>query len=64
MVTPARGVPYTTMIVPLAVLLRLVEEARGGEDMYRKVNRWYWANVFTQRYDSAVDTKSDSLIRP
>lgn len=62
MVTPARGVPYTTMIVPLAVLLRLVEEAR--EDMYRKVNRWYWANVFTQRYDSAVDTKSRSLIRP
>jgi len=26
--------------------------------MYRKLDRWYWANVFTQRYDSAVDTKT------
>lgn len=26
--------------------------------MYRKVDRWYWGNVFAQRYDQAVDTLS------
>ena len=51
-------IPYTTMIVPLAALLSAVEERKGGEAIYRKLDRWYWANVFTQRYDSAVDTKT------
>lgn len=51
-------IPYTTVIVPLAALLRAVEERQAGESGYRLVDRWYWANVFTQRYDSAVDTKS------
>lgn len=56
-------IPYSTMIVPLAALLRAVEESKGGEEMYRKVDQWYWTNVFTQRYDSAVDTKSHSDLR-
>ncbi len=56
-------IPYTTMIVPLAVLLRSVDERRSGEAVYRLLDKWYWANVFTQRYDSAVDTKSYSDIK-
>jgi|GEM_PF-424053 len=51
-------IPYTTLVVPLAVLLYFVEQRRGGEALYRMIDKWYWANVFTQRYDSAVDTKS------
>lgn len=53
-----RWIPYSTMLVPLAVLLHYVEERHGGEEMYRKVDRWYWGSVFTQRYDQAVDTTS------
>lgn len=56
-------IPYTTMIVPLAVLLHWLKEMRAGEEAYRKVDRWYWASVFTQRYDSAVDTKSYQDVR-
>lgn len=53
-----RWIPYSTMLVPLAVLLHYIEEKHGGEEMYRKVDRWYWGSVFAQRYDQAVDTTS------
>lgn len=56
-------IPYSTMIVPLAALLYRLAQSRGREDAYRKVDGWYWANVFSQRYDSAVDTKSMSDLR-
>jgi len=51
-----KWIPYTTMIVPLTVLLHYLASNKAGEVEYRKVDRWYWASVFTQRYDSAVDT--------
>jgi hypothetical protein len=58
-----RWIPYTTLMVPLAVLLHWVHEKHGGEEMYRKVDRWYWASVFTQRYDQAVDTTTYRDVR-
>lgn len=54
----AGWIPYTTLLVPLAALLWELKRAKAGEAAYRKVNIWYWANVFTQRYDSAVDSKT------
>ncbi|MDR7534669.1 MAG: DUF262 domain-containing protein [Armatimonadota bacterium] len=56
-------IPYSTVLVPLAVMLRKVSALRGGAEMFQKVDRWYWASVFTQRYDSAVDTRSYSDVR-
>jgi hypothetical protein len=56
-------IPYSTMAVPLAALLRAVDERKGGEAFYRMVDKWYWSTVFTQRYDSAVDTKSHSDLK-
>lgn len=56
-------IPYTTMVVPLALLLRALGKARAGEEAYRKVDRWYWGSVFSQRYDSAVNTKSYQDVR-
>jgi len=49
-------IPYSTMISPLAMLLWLAKEA-GGRDAYEKVQRWYWASVFTERYAGSVETK-------
>lgn len=51
-------IPYTTMIVPLSTILNEIEVRHGGEALYRKLDRWYWASVFSNRYDNAVDTKS------
>ena len=56
-------IPYTTMLVPLAVLLEAVETHKGGKEMYDKLDKWYWASVFTQRYDSAADTKTYQDVR-
>jgi len=58
-----KWIPYTTMMVPLAVLLRVVAEKHGGEEMYCKVDSWYWGSVFTQRYDQAVDTTTYRDVR-
>jgi len=58
-----KWIPYTTMVVPLAALLHHLTSIRAGEAEYRKVDRWYWASVFTQRYDSAVDTTTYQDVR-
>jgi hypothetical protein len=58
-----RWVPYTTMLMPFAALLREVEKRGVDEPAYRKIDRWYWASVLTRRYDSAVDTKSLADVR-
>ena len=55
----ARWLPYTTILVPLAGILHALLNARTATaEAYRKLDRWYWSNVFVQRYDSGVDTKS------
>lgn len=53
----AKGVPYTTQIVPLAALLTLLE-ARGGDiGTRKKLVRWFWCGVFGEMYSSAVESR-------
>lgn len=54
--------PYTTMLAPFSVALRDVLLMPQDKQMEakRKVEKWYWYSVFSQRYDSATDTKSKS----
>lgn len=54
----AGWIPYTTLLVPLAALLWELKQMKAAEEAYRKLDAWYWGNVFTQRYDSAVDSKT------
>ena len=42
----------------MALLLRRLKKGNAGEKAYRCLDRWYWSSVFSQRYDSAVDTKT------
>lgn len=50
--------PYSTMLVPLACLLHEIRTRKLGAEAYRRLDSWYWSSVFSQRYESAVDTKS------
>jgi len=52
--------PYSTMIVPLAVMIYEIEKIKGGAADYEKIDKWYWTIVFGQRYDQAVDAQSFS----
>jgi hypothetical protein len=56
-------IPYTTMIVPLAVMLYEIEERGNLATLYNKVDLWYWSTVFSQKYSHAVDTKSFSDVK-
>lgn len=56
-----RWMPYSTMIVPLACLLNYIKTNKfESKSNYDKIDRWYWASVFTKRYDQSVDTTSTS----
>jgi len=53
--------PYSTILVPFSLAVSFIESKvplDRREDAYRKLERWYWASVFSERYDSATDTRS------
>jgi len=46
-------------LLPVLAALRAELETNGlGADARRDLRHWYWCNVFTERYSSAVETKS------
>ncbi len=50
--------PYTTLLPPLAALLSTMKTTGSPQEAFRKLDTWYWAAVFSQRYESASDSKS------
>jgi len=54
------GFPYGTILPPLANLIHIAENdgAYPDEKALRKVRRWYWASIFSQRYSGSSDTAS------
>ena len=56
--------PYTTMIVPLAAMISFVRTSKAETKAnYDKIDYWYWASVFSNRYDQAADTASANDFR-
>jgi hypothetical protein len=54
-----KWMPFTTMLVPLAAVIDFIKtkklETKGN---YDKIDCWYWAAIFSNRYDQAIDTAS------
>jgi hypothetical protein len=51
--------PFTTMIVPLAAFIAYLEKKKQINDLqYCKIDSWYWATVFQNRYDEGVNTNT------
>ena len=51
--------PYITMLTPICVLLEYIDKNLDEkEEALRKIERWYWCSVFSERYSSGTDTKS------
>lgn len=54
-----KWMPYSTMLYPLAAMVDFIKieklEAMGN---YEKIDRWYWAAVFSNRYDQSADSLS------
>jgi hypothetical protein len=46
-------------LVPILAALRAeIEDQKLGENERKDLRRWYWSNVFLERYSSAVESKS------
>lgn len=58
-----KWVPYSSMIVPLAAMLKEIHDCGDKATYYEKLDKWYWISVFSQRYDSGVDAKSFSDLK-
>lgn len=59
-VTSPRFLPYASILPPFAAANERIGRLPGERQLQarRKLNHWYWASIFTNRYSSAVETKS------
>jgi hypothetical protein len=53
-----KWLPGFGLIPILAALRAQIEERKLGEQERAGLRRWYWCNVFMERYSSAVESKS------
>jgi hypothetical protein len=53
-----KWLPGFGLIPILAALRAEIEDRRLGEKERDELRRWYWCNVFLERYSSAVESKS------
>lgn len=53
-----KWLPGFGLLPVLAALRAEVDERRLGEGARGELRRWYWSNVFLERYSSAVESKS------
>jgi hypothetical protein len=59
-VTSPRFLPYASILPAFAAINARIGKLPGERQLQarRKLNHWYWASIFTNRYSSAVETKS------
>lgn len=53
-----KWLPGTALLPVLAALRREIKEHGLGEKERAELRRWYWCNVFLERYSSSVESKS------
>ena len=55
----SRDLPYTTQLIPLAVLcaLLLLNHRIKASNVRNKIKQWYWCGVFGELYGSANETR-------
>lgn len=53
----SKDVPYTTQLVPLAVLYVELGSALEPSTAREKLERWYWSGIFGESYGGAVETQ-------
>jgi hypothetical protein len=59
-VTAPRFLPYPSILPAFAALNYRLGRLPGEQQLQarRKLNHWYWASIFTNRYSSSVETRS------
>ncbi len=52
-----RNLPYTTQLIPLAVVCAFLSDRFEEELVRQKLSRWYWCGVFGEMYGGANETR-------
>ena len=52
-----RDLPYTTQLIPLAVLCTLLSARMRASSVRDQLRKWYWCGVFGEMYGSANETR-------
>jgi len=56
-----KWLPYTTMLVPLAAILGFLKSKKlENPNNYNKLDQWYWASVFSNRYEEGAISKQEA----
>ena len=55
----SKDLPYSTQLIPLAVLCTLLQEKHRIKEavVKKKIKQWYWCGVFGELYGSANETR-------
>ena len=53
----SRDLPYSTQVVPLAVILTILGNRWQNDNTRNKLANWYWCGVFGELYGSAIETR-------
>lgn len=53
----SRDLPYSTQLIPLAVLCALLDKEMKTSTVKEKIKRWYWCGVMGELYGSANETR-------
>jgi hypothetical protein len=52
-----KDLPYSTQLVPLAVILAIGGEKMSNDSIRSKVKHWFWCGVLGELYGSATETR-------
>ncbi|WP_273127571.1 GmrSD restriction endonuclease domain-containing protein [Bacillus weihaiensis] len=53
----ARDLPYSTQLIPLAVIFSILKTRTQDSTIREKISTWYWCGVFGEMYGGANETR-------
>jgi len=53
----ARDLPYSTQLIPMAVIFSILKSRTQDSTIKEKISTWYWCGVFGEMYGGANETR-------
>ncbi|NBU99128.1 MAG: hypothetical protein EBS19_13120, partial [Spirochaetia bacterium] len=55
-------IPFNSMIIPLSSILNYIriQNLHNDLEIYKKIDKWYWISIFSERYTQSTNTVSFS----
>ena len=53
----SRDLPYSTQLIPMAVIFAILDTKAQNINVIKKISRWYWCGVLGEMYGGANETR-------